>query len=189
MTPHTAEIFKILRKGQFICANSPDLQIRDFYKILEDEDEFEALKLYFSQIDYQLETGKDYFYFSRAENRADLERKLEATFKWIDLVDFLKTYDSAFGVGFRFTPSEIANQLNTNADLKYKLNNLKKIGTDKKRYTERIRKIIEILTKDNYIALENELDETYKVLSSFHYLENLINTINISDDFADEIPQ
>lgn len=189
MNKYTSEIFEILRRGQFICSNSPDDAVEALYKILDDEHNFEQLAEYFSAINYILEKGNEYFYFTRKENKADLERKLEKVFHWIDIIDFFKTYDQSFSSGFRFTPSQIANQLGINADLKTKLDQLKKVGADKKNYLDRIKKIIEQLVKDNYVALENELTETYKVLSSFHYLENLIDTINIPEDIANEIPE
>jgi len=188
-TKYTSEIFEVLRKGKFICSNSPDEDIQTLYRVLEDENTFEDLYEYFSQINYILKQGDEFFYFSKKEKSIDLDRKIEKAFGWIDIVDFLKTFDSSFDIGTRFTASEIHNQLKNNADLKMKLDNLKKIGTDKKNYLDRIKKIIEKLEKDNYVTLENEISETYKVLNSFNYLKDLINTINISEEIANEIPE
>ena len=189
MTKYTFKIFEVLRKGQFICSNSPDDDIKTLYKVLDDDDTFIELYEYFKEINYVLERGNEYFYFSRKEKNMDLERKLEKAFDWIDVVDFFNAFNSSFDIGFRFTPSEIHSQLNINADLKFKLENLKTIKLEKKNYLERIKKIIEKLEKDNFISLENELSGTYKVLSSFHYLKDLINTINIPENIEDEIPE
>lgn len=190
VTKYTSDIFEILRRGQFICSNSPDEHIQTLFKVLEDKNTFEYLYQYFYQINYILEQGDEYFYFSRPnEKNIDIERKIERAFDWIDILDFLKTYDTAFSVGYRFTVYEIHNQLKNNADLKTKLENLKKIGSDKKKYQERITKIIEKLEKDNFISLENDITETYKVLTSFNYLIDLINTINIPEETANEIPK
>lgn len=188
-TKYTSEIFEVLRRGQFICSNSPDDTMQTLYRVLEDEDTFEDLYEYFFQINYVLEHGNEYFYFSRSEKNADLDRKLEKAFGWIDILDFLKTFDSSFDVGFRFSPSEIVSQLKNNADLKTKLDALKKISADKKNFSDRIKKIIERLEKDNFIALENEISETYKVLTSFNYLKDLITTINIPEEIENEIPE
>lgn len=188
-TKYTSEIFEVLRRGQFICSNSPDEHIQTLYRVLEDEDIFDDLYEYFFQINYILVHGNEYFYFSRSEKNVDLDRKLNKAFGWIDILDFLKTFDSAFDVGFRFTPSEIVNQLKNNADLKTKLDNLKKISADKRNYSDRIKKIIETLERDNFIALENEISETYKVLTSFNYLKDLITTINIPEEIENEIPE
>jgi hypothetical protein len=189
LTKYTSDIFDVLRKGQFICSNSPNDHIQTLYKILEDENTFEDLYEYFYQINYILEHGNEYFYFSRSEKNADLDRKLEKAFGWIDILDFFKTFDSAFDVGFRFTPSEIVNQLKNNADLKSKLDNLKKIGAHKQNYSDRIKKLIERLEKDNFVTLENEISETYKVLTSFNYLKDLVTTINIPEEIENEIPE
>ena len=189
MTKYTFKIFEVLRKGQFICSNSPTDDIKTLYKVLDDDDTFVELYEYFIEINYLLERGNEYFYFSRNEKNTDLERKLEKAFDWIDVIDFFNAFNSSFDVGFRFTPSEIHSQLNINADLKFKLENLKTIKLEKKNYLERIKKIIEKLEKDNYISLENELSETYKVLTSFHYLKDLINTINIPESIENEIPE
>jgi hypothetical protein len=188
-TKYTSEIFDVLRKGQFICSNSPDDEIQTLYKVLEDTETFEDLYEYFYQINYILEQGNEYFYFSRTEKNVDLDRKLEKAFTWIDILDFFKTFDSSFDVGFRFSPSDIVNQLKNNADLKTKLDNLKKYSEDKKTYTERIKKIIENLIKDNFITLENEISETYKVLTSLNYLKDIISTINIPEEIDNEIPK
>ena len=189
ITKYTSEIFDVLRKGQFICSNSPNEQIQTLYKILEDDNIFKDLYKYFYQINYILEQGNEYFYFSRLENNVDLDRKLEKAFNWIDILDFFKTFDSSFDVGFRFSPSDIVNQLKNNADLKIKLDNLKKISGDKKSYSDRIIKVIERLEKDNFITLENEVSQTYKVLTSFNYLKDIITTINIPEEIENEIPE
>ena len=189
ITKYTSEIFDVLRKGQFICSNSPNEQIQTLYKVLEDDNIFKDLYEYFHQINYILEQGNQYFYFSRLENNVDLDRKLEKAFNWIDILDFFKTFDSSFDVGFRFSPSDIVNQLKNNADLKIKLDSLKKISGDKKTYSDRIRKVIEKLEKDNFITLENEFSETYKVLTSFNYLKDIITAINIPEEIENEIPK
>ncbi|MBG6063591.1 hypothetical protein IWX83_003402 [Flavobacterium sp. CG_9.1] len=187
ITKFTSEIFDVLRKGQFICSNSPNDRIQTLYKVLDEQDTFADLYEYFYQINYILEQGNEYFYFSRLENNVDLDRKLEKAFNWIDTLDFFKTFDSSFDVGFRFSPADIVNQLKNNADLKTKLESLKKISSEQKNY-DRIKKIIEKLEKDNFITLENEISETYKVLTSFNYLKEIITTINIPEEIENEIP-
>ena len=63
ITKYTSEIFDVLRRGQFICSNSPNENIQTLYKILEDQNTFEDLYEYFYQINYILEQGNEYFYF------------------------------------------------------------------------------------------------------------------------------
>ncbi len=185
---NTSKIFEILRKGQFICSNSPSEEIKKLYDTMDNADVFDELYEYFLQINYQLEQGDGYFYFSKHESNADLERKIEKAFQWIDNLDFFKTYDSSFDVGFRFTPSEIHNQLKNNADLKSKLQSLSKSKSNKN-HLENIREIVKKMVNEDFIALENEISETYKVLTSFNYLKDLINQINIPENIEDEIPE
>ena len=114
----TSEIFEILSKGQFICSNSSSDSTRRLYDVIDEY--YDDLHEYFQGINFVLERGDEYFYFSRAESKVDLERKIEAAFKWIDILDFLKTFDNSFGSGFRFTPSDILVKLNMDAELKTK---------------------------------------------------------------------
>ena len=185
---HTAEIFEVLSKGKFICSNSDNDLIRKLYAILEEEDHFELLSSYFSNINFTLEKGNGYFYFSRDESRVNLERKLEIAFKWIDILDFFKTFDPSFGSGYRFSIADITVRLNTDADLKSKLSALKRI-IKKTNHTEAVSRIVDFLIKDNFVELQDEITNTYKVLSSFGYLEELIMTLHIPEDIANEIPE
>jgi hypothetical protein len=185
---HTAEIFEVLSKGKFICSNSSKDLDRKLYAVLEDEDHFELLTSYFGNINFILEKGNGYFYFSRNESKVNLERKLEIAFKWIDILDYFKTFDHSFGSGFRFSIADITVRLNTDADLKSKLTALKKI-TKKTNHTEAVSKLVDYLLKDNFVELQDEITNTYKVLSSFEYLEELIMTLHIPEDIANEIPE
>ena len=184
----TAEIFKILSKGQFINSNSSDKRIADLYRIIEDEQNFENLDDYFLNINFVLEKGNEYFYFSRPETKVELEKKIETAFKWIDIVDFLKTFRSDFSSGVRFSPSDILVQLKTDADLETKLEGLKKYA-DKETQRDIIERILKILADDTFIEVENSITQQYKVLASFNYLEQLILTISIPKEVQNEIPE
>jgi hypothetical protein len=186
---HTATIFEILSKGQFICSNSSDELIRKLYNTIDDEEIFEFLYEYFLNINFILERGNEYFYFSRMENKTDLERKIEQAFKWIDILDFLKTYDNSFGAGYRFSPSDILVKTKVDAELKTKLESLKKYSGGKEKHLEIIEKILETLEKDKFIEMENTITHQYKVLTSFHYLEQLVMTIHIPEETINEIPE
>lgn len=184
----TSELFKILSKGHFISSNSSDKNISNLYNILDDEQNFEELYTYFSKINFTLEKGNEYFYFSRPESKVDLENKLENAYRWIDSVDFFKTYDNAFGASYRFTPSEILVKIKTDAELETKLEGLKKY-TGKENHNDILDKIIDRLISDSFIELENEITRMYKVLYAFNYLEQLILTITIPDEVKNEIPE
>lgn len=188
----TGEIFEILSKGQFICSNSSDIRISKLCEILDDSEIFETLYDYFFSINFILEKGDEYYYFSRkGESKADLERKLETACKWIDIVDFFKTFDSAFGSGYSFSPADVAVKISVEAVLKNKADSLK--GTlrldEKTPYFEVVNKIVDTLVKEGFAELENEILKSHKVLSSFKYLEELINNISIPEEVQNEIPE
>jgi hypothetical protein len=184
----TADIFKILSKGQFINSNSPEKKIADLYRIIDDEQNFENLYDYFLKINFILERGNEYFYFSRPETKIDLEKKIETAFKWIDILDFLKTFRNDFGSGVRFSASEILVKIKTDADLENKLEGLKKYA-DKNTHQEIIERILKMLGDDTFIEMENPITQQFKVLASFNYLEKLILIINIPEEVKNEIPE
>jgi len=188
----TGEIFELLSKGQFICSNSSDIRIGKLYDVIDDSDNYELLYDYFSAINFILEKGDEFYYFSRKdESKADLERKLETACRWIDIVDFLKAVDNSFASGYSFSPSEIVVKISVDAVLKSKADGLRSVLRldEKTPYPELVLKIIESLCRDGYAEIENEIIKSYKVLSSFKYLEELINNINIPEEVKHEIPE
>ena len=178
---HTAAIFDYLQKGLF---NSTNEDVRDLYDIIDDD--FEALSIYFAQIGYTLERGNEYFYFSRTEPRVTLEQKILRAYYWIDVLDLFKTYDETFGPGYRFQPEQILVEANINVMLQNKLDGIRKHFSDKDVRKEVLDNMIRQLTRDSFLELENEKNNTYKVMSSWNYLERLIESINIYDDSQDD---
>ncbi len=188
----TGEIFELLSRGQFICSNSSDVRICKLYEIIDDNENYDLLYDYFLAINFILEKGDEFYYFSRKdESKADLERKLETACRWIDIVDFFKAFDNSFVSGYSFSPSEITVKISVDAVLKSKADGVRNtLKLDEKTpYHEIVLKIIESLCKDGYAEIENEILKSYKVLSSFKYLEELINNINIPDEVQHEIPE
>ena len=74
----TAQIYDYLSKGNFLCANTNVKELRTLFMVVEEH--FEVLRSYFSHINFVLEQGNNYFYFSRKEPRATLEQKLQRFF-------------------------------------------------------------------------------------------------------------
>lgn len=179
---YTADIFETLSKGKFICSNSVDDNNRKLYTVVEEN--FEDLYQYFAAIGFILEKGDEYFYFSRNEARASIERKIEQASRWIDVVDFFMSFNSSFAPGFRFTPSDIAVQVKMDASLKDKLEIMKRLTGDGS-YQDRIMNLVEEqLCTPGFAELENEITHQYKVLSSFNYIRQLILNIQIQEDTA-----
>ena len=188
----TGEIFEILSSGHFICSNSADVRISKLYDIIDDNEKYELLYDYFSAIGFLLEKGDEFYYFSRKnESKGDLERKLETACKWIDVLDFFKTFDNAFVSGYSFTTQEIVVQIKVDAVLKSKADGLRKVFKldDKTPYDEVIAKVTDSLCKEGFAEIENEILKSYKILSSFKYLEELVTNINIPEEVQNEIPE
>lgn len=184
----TGNIFEYLQKGLFISSNSVDETLRNLYDQIEDN--FESLSLFFAQIGYTLEHGNEYFYFSRNGPRMTLEQKIQRAYYWIDVLDLFKTYDETFGPGYRFQPEQILVEANINVVLQNKLDSLRKHFSDKNIRKDILDNVIRQLTKDSFLELENDKTNTYKVMSAWHYLERLIESINIYDETEeDEKPE
>lgn len=181
---NTEEIFNILGKGGFISSNSTQPSIKHYYDLLEEH--FSDYYDYYKGIGFYIEAGDGYFLFTRKEAKVDMERKLDSVMRWIDYLSFLKTFNASFGPGFLFRPADIEVQINCNIELKEKCIRLFK---EKKTYGDIIAKLIAELKNTGFVELENEHDETYKVLTSFHYMEELVDCITISEEADDEIPE
>jgi hypothetical protein len=188
----TGDIFDILSNGQFICSNSAETRISKLYDLIDDSEKYELLYNFFSAIGFILEKGDEFYFFSRKnESKADLERKLEAACKWIDILDFFKTFDNAFVSGYSFTTQEIVVRIKVDAVLKSKVDGLRKVLKldDKTPYDEVVTRVVDSLCKEGFAEIENEILKSYKILSSYKYLEELVNNINIPEDVQNEIPE
>lgn len=179
---YTSEIFQRLSRGQFISDNSTDTATRALYAdIEENQEEYEA---YFREIDFVLSSGDGYYYFSREEQNVDIERKLQSLFKWIDYLDFWKTYDTSFDAGTQFNLARIEHRLSSDLELKDKLTAL---FPDKKTNREKVKGLVDSLVTSGYAEEINEIEQTYQVTSAFHYIEQLILCINIEEETKNAI--
>jgi hypothetical protein len=175
----TVKIFETLSKGQFISSNSSNSDAKELYECIDSN--FEPLFEYFAAINFQLERGNEYFHFSRTETKVDLERKIENAYRWIDILDFFKAVDPSFGAGSRVSPSAIAEQCKVNSELKMKLEAMKKI-TGEDNLVARIRKLLDNLKRDDFVELENEMLDSWKVLTSIHYIESIIQLLTLNEE-------
>ncbi len=171
---YTKEIFDILSKGGFISQNSVSQQISHYYDAIEDD--FHEYQEYYEGIGFTLEGGNGYYYFSRTESKVELADKVQRLAEWIDRVDFLKTFNAAFGSGFSFRKSNILEKFSSDVELKEKA---RRLYPDLKNNEEKMDKLIDDLVRQKFAELENELDSTYKVTAAFHYIEELIDCLTI----------
>ena len=173
---YTKEIFEILSRGGFISQNSISPQRTHLYDAIEDD--FQQYQEYFEGIGFLLEGGNGYYYFSRSESKVELADKVQRMADWIARIDFLKTFNTAFGSGFSFRKSNILEKFSSDIELKEKARHL---YTELKTNDDKIDKLIGDLDRQGFVELENELDSTYKVTAAFHYIEELIDCLTIID--------
>ncbi len=173
---YTQEIFEILSKGGFISQNSISGQRTHLYDAIEDD--YQQYREYYEGIGFLLDGGNGYYYFSRTENKVDLADKVQRLAAWIDRLDFLKTFNTAFGSGFTFRKSNILEKFSSDIELKEKA---VRLYTDIKTNEEKMDKLISDLDRQGFVELENELDGTYKVTAAFHYIEELIDCLTITE--------
>ena len=181
---YTEEIFNILSKGNFISIDSLNPLHKKLYDLIEDN--FEEYYDYYSGIGFILEGGDGYWMFTRRESKADMSRKLDSLCKWIDYLDFIKTFDATFGPGYEFSGRDITVKIASDVELKDKA---LKLFKGKRNYEEIIEKLIKEMTDIGFIELLSEMEMTYKVTSAYNYIEGLVDCINISEGVTDEIPE
>jgi len=183
MRANTQKIYDRLSKGAFIAIDSTDVEVRQlFTDIEENRDDYES---YFGELGLRLESGDGYFYFSRIrEPKPSMEQKLQSFALWVDILDFLKTFDIAFSTGLQFRDTQILERINLDVELSDKA---RKLFRKQKTNQEIVNKLIEELSGKGYAELINEQDGTYKVTAAFRYVEDLVNLITIYNE--EDIPE
>ena len=185
MRNNTQRIYDRLSRGEFLSVDSIDTSIRHLYEDLEEN--FDDYADFFKEIGLQLESGNGYFYFSRiGESKQTIEQKLESFSKWLDYLDFLKTYNQSFTAGYQFRKSHLIEQISVDVELKEKAGHLfKKYGVGS--YLEIVNKLVQEMQNMGFAECISEQDETYKITSAFRYAEELVNMIQIANE--DEVPE
>ena len=181
---YTSDIFQRLSKGQFISSNSIDGDTRAIYNDIEEN--FEEYSDYFQRIDFILSAGDGYYYFSRKEAKVNIENKLQALFAWIDILDFLKTYETTFSAGTQFKLSQMEIRVSADMELKDKINHLYE---NQKTIRNKLEALVEDMKDKGFAECVNELEESYQVTSAFNYIEQIIMCITINEEIKDEIPE
>lgn len=185
MRNNTQRIYERLSRGEFLSVDSADTSSRHLYEDLEEnQDDYAS---YFEEIGLRLEQGNGYFYFSRnGESKQAIEQKLESFGKWLDYLDFLKTYNQSVTAGYQFRKSHLIEQISLDIELKSKAAHLfKKYSAGSN--VEIVNKLLQEMQSMGFAECISEQDETYKVISAFRYAEELVNMIQIANE--DEIPE
>ena len=177
----TKEIFELLSRGGFISQDSTRADVRRLYDYIEEN--FDEYKAYYQGIGFVLEQGNGYFHFTREESRAELTRRLTTLGVWIDRLDFVKTFYGGFTAGCRFTPSAIMEATAADVELKEKARRLYEGGRSVKAAVDQL---LDDLLKAGFIELENEFEQCYRVTSAFHFLEDLVEMLTITEEEENE---
>ena len=112
-----------------------------------------------------------------------IEQKLQSFDQWVDILDFLKTYDLTFSAGFQFRVTHILERINLDVELRDKARKLfRKQNTNQ----DIVEKLISELIGMGFSEVINEQDGTYKVTAAFRYAEEMVNLITIYNE--DETP-
>lgn len=183
MLNNTQAIYERLIRGSFLSVDSTKADVRHLYQDVEDN--YDEYVDYFLQIGFRLESGNGYFYFSTInDSKADIERRLESFCKWIDYLDFFKSMDSSFSVGYQFNKTYLLNKIDMEADLRDKVRHF---FSQQKSFSEKVDKLIGELESMGFAELIEEESTTYKVTSAFRYAEELVNLLTIYNE--NEIPE
>lgn len=183
MLNNTQKVYERLIRGGFLAVDSSKSEIKHLYQDVEDN--YEEYAEFFKQIGFSLESGNGYFFFSTInESKSDIERRLATFCKWIDYLDFLKTFNPIFSVGYQFNKARIVNEIDVNADLKDKARHL---FSQQMSFAEKVNKLVNELETMGFAELIEEETATYKVTSAFRYAEDLVNLLTIYNE--DEIPE
>ncbi len=170
------EVFEVLIEGKFICESSTNRKMRTLYNICEKNEVY--LADYFINLGYILEKGDGYFFFSKDEEPSSsyYDSKIKSFLKMIPLVEFMLVYDNSFGVGTKISIKEIAIALEKKMDLKDRLD---KMNRHKTRLSDidACESIIKEFVKMGYAEVLDEYSRIYKIVDSYSYLENFIDSI------------
>ncbi len=172
-----------MSKGGFLSVDSTDQEVKHLYDDIEEN--YTDYEAFFLELGLHIEAGDGYYYFARTqEAKLTIEQKLQSFAQWVDILDFLKTYDITFSTGFQFRSTHILERINLDVELRDKARKLfRKQNTNQ----EVVDKLIDELTGMGFAERINEEDGTYKVTAAFRYAEDLVNLITIYNE--EEVPE
>ncbi|MBD0402410.1 hypothetical protein [Flammeovirga sp. EKP202] len=171
----TRRVFEMLSRGQFLSANTIRPEFRKLYD--EVEEYFSAFESVYAPLGFHLKKGNNYFYFSREGGRQTIEEKIERFYKYIDRLAFFATFAPGFGEGMRFYVKDIVHKCNVETDLN---DQLQRLTSDKSISThDKVRDLMDEMKRQGFMDCEDDENEGYIVLSSYNYLKDIVDLIDI----------
>lgn len=181
----TAEVFEILSKGQFISSNAIDEDRRYLYKYIEDN--AEDLSKKYDEIGFTLNSGNNYYYFSKLnEGNQGVESKIEKALRWLNILAFFTAFRKDLCRGARFSSYDILPTIDLNLALKEQLNNLQKRSGAGKNYHDKLIDLLKEMQREGFIDLENEMEQVWKVLDAWEYMEKMVMAVSINEEVEKE---
>lgn len=178
MRANTQRIFEILSRGSFLSVDTTNQEAKHLYDDIEEN--FADYESYFLELGLRLESGDGFYYFARTrEAKITIEQKLQSFAQWVDIIDFVKTYDITFSTGFQFRSTHILERINLDVELR---NKARKLFRKQNTNQEVVEKLLSELTGMGFAEMVNEQDGTYKVTAAFRYAEDLVNLITIYNE-------
>ncbi|MEA3227898.1 MAG: hypothetical protein U9P38_02375 [Campylobacterota bacterium] len=171
------KIYAIILKGGFINENSSKNSNTEIYNAITTKES--EIRAYFLPLGYILMHRSGYFYFAHDE-ASDKESALEKIVDYIDIVNFLKTVDNSFSIGYRFKLSSIENQLNSSIELQDLAKKMK--GINSKSNREFVQKIVDKLKKDGFVEEVSTQNAEFIVLNSYDYIEMFLSEVEIYEE-------
>ena len=170
---YTKEIFERLSKGNFICQNSPDSFEKRLFEICDNN--VDILESYFEPIGFELKYGSGFFYFSKELQETQIENKLDNLLHLLDYIEMFLQFDEYFNVGWRGSPIALAEAATDNVVIKERIEKIR--GLSGNNLFKRCEDIFIKMRKDGFMALENEYDKRYVVLTSYEYLVDFFKNV------------
>ncbi len=171
---HIEKIYQIILRGGYINENSFKSGNSELYSAIVSKES--ELRAYFKPLGYVLFRREGYYYFAR-DDASDGEAALEQIVDYIDIANFLKTLDSNFSVGYKFTLTSMEHQLNSNLELQDLSLKMKGVKANDNR--EFIHKIVDRLRKDGFVEEQNSVNREFIVLNSYEYIETFLGEVEV----------
>jgi len=175
------DVFDVLSTGKFICESSMDRKMKTLYAICEKNEAY--LADYFLNLGFILESGDGYFFFSKDEEPSldYFDKKIKNFLRMIEFVEFMLVYDNGFGVGSIVSVKDMALSLGKHITLKERLTKMKRQQA-KQNDTDACDSIMKEFVKMGYAEVKDEYSRIYKIVDSYAYLENFIDSIREIND-------
>jgi hypothetical protein len=169
----TRDIFDYLRQGHFLSANHPDVTHRDIFR--QCQQYYDVLLEYFKPLGYYLESGQNYYHFTKDLSRQQIEKKLKSMLGFIDHISLMLQYNGSFDIGWEGTPTDMEVAVRADPLLKQAL--LRLYGKDGAPIRNQCKQVFDFFKSSGFMATIDDIDERYRVLDAYGYIREYTQAI------------